>query len=373
MSALTVTHPGSLPSLVRKAAQQLSEATTAAEVLDARDTASVVYDAAKKAARLAKAKGAHDSLISAAHRAQADALEIEAQAKRRLADEYDAAQERGEVRQANVGRSTSALEAPSAADIGLTHKQIHEARQVRDAEKADPGIVRRALDAQLAQGQEPTRAALLREIKEERAAKAAAKREARQQKERALAEKIRAGSEQLQAGKQYGVILADPPWRFEPYSRDTGMDRAADNHYPTSGTDEICALPVPAAKDAVLFLWATAPMLPDALRVMGAWGFAYKSHLIWAKDRIGTGYWARNKHELLLIGTRGSIPAPSPGTQPESVIEAPVERHSAKPEAFRDLIERLYPTIPRLEMFARSGRTGWDLWGAEAPNVEAAE
>lgn len=372
MSALTVTHPGALTSLVRKAAQQLSEATTAAEVLDARDTASVVYDVAKKAARLAKAKGAHDSLVAAAHRAQADALEIEAQAKRRLADEYDAAQERGEVRGSRQ-RTASSPEAVGARDIGLTHKQIHEARQVRDAEKSDPGIVRRTLDAQLAQGQEPTRAALLREIEAERAAKAAAKREARQQKERDLAEKIRAASEQLQAGKQYGVILADPPWRFEPYSRDTGMDRAADNHYPTSSTDEICILPVPAAKDAVLFLWATAPMLPDALRVMSAWGFAYKSHLIWAKDRIGTGYWARNKHELLLIGTRGSIPAPSPGTQPESVIEAPVERHSAKPEAFRDLIERLYPTIPRLEMFARSGRPGWDLWGAEAPDVEAAE
>lgn len=119
-----------------------------------------VYDAAKKAARLAKAKGAHDELIAKAHRAQADALEIEAAAKRRLADEYDAAQERGEIRSANKGRSASALEAPSAADIGLTHKNIFEARQVRDAEKADPGIVRRTLDQKLDAGQEPTKAAL---------------------------------------------------------------------------------------------------------------------------------------------------------------------------------------------------------------------
>jgi N6-adenosine-specific RNA methylase IME4 len=115
--------------------------------------------------------------------------------------------------------------------------------------------------------------------------------------------------------KRYGVILADPPWRFEPYSRVTGMDRAADNHYPTSPLDEIKALSVKgiAATDSVLFLWATVPMLPQALDVMAAWGFAYKSSLAWAKDHVGTGYWVRNKHELLLIGTRGSVPAPAAG------------------------------------------------------------
>lgn len=151
--------PNSLPSLVKRAASQLASATTAAEVLDARDAASVVYDAAKKSARLAKAKGAHDELIAKAHRAQADALEIEAQAKRRLADEYDAAQERGEVRGANE-RTTSKPEAVGVADIGLTHKEIHEARTIRDAEKAEPGIVRRVLDEKLAEKQEPTKAAV---------------------------------------------------------------------------------------------------------------------------------------------------------------------------------------------------------------------
>jgi N6-adenosine-specific RNA methylase IME4 len=112
------------------------------------------------------------------------------------------------------------------------------------------------------------------------------------------------------------------------------MDRAADNHYPTSETDAICARPVGdiAADDCVLFLWATAPMLPDALRVMAAWGFAYKSHAIWKKDRIGTGYWFRNQHELLLIGTKGKIPAPAMGTQFPSVIDAPVGKHSEKPD-----------------------------------------
>lgn len=372
MSVPSIIPQDALPSLIDKAANALLSAKGSAEVLEARDLASVVYDAAKKAARMARAKGAHDAVIAAAHRAQADALTIEAEAKRRLADEYDAAQERGEV--AGLGANQHRDEGVADANtLGLRRDQIHEARQIRDAEAAHPGIVRQTLDRAIAEQREPTRAELMREIKAEQAAKAAAKREARDEKERALAVRIREGAKHLESAQEYGVILADPPWRFEPYSRETGMDRAADNHYPTSGTDEICALRAPAARDAVLFLWATAPMLPDALRVMDAWGFAYKSHIVWAKDRLGTGYWARNRHELLLIGTRGAIPAPSPGTQPPSLIEAPVGRHSAKPEEFHELIERLFPTIPKIEMFARSARPGWDLWGAEAPASEPAE
>src|SRR6516162_554396 len=107
--------------------------------------------------------------------------------------------------------------------------------------------------------------------------------------------------------KRYGVIYADPPWRFEPYSRETGMDRAADNHYATMHTDAIARMRVPCAHDCALFLWATAPMLPHALFVMRAWGFNYKSHFVWTKANLGTGYWIRSAHELLLIGTRGKI------------------------------------------------------------------
>ena len=100
--------------------------------------------------------------VAAAHRAQADAVEIEAQAKRRLADEYDAAQDRGEVagpRDGSAGRSSGERPAP-VADLGLTRKAIHEARQIRNAEAVSPGIVRRTLDQQLAQGKEPTKAAM---------------------------------------------------------------------------------------------------------------------------------------------------------------------------------------------------------------------
>jgi len=170
--------------------------------------------------------------------------------------------------------------------------------------------------------------------------------------------------------KKYGVILADPEWKFKTYSLETGMDRAADNHYPTSETDKICARPVAdiAADAAALFLWATVPMLPDAFRVMAAWGFEYKSHCIWKKDRIGTGYWFRNQHELLLIGTKGKIPAPAMGTQFPSVIDAPVGKHSQKPDAFYEIIEKYFPTLPKIELNARRARAGWDSWGNEAPH-----
>lgn len=186
------------------------------------------------------------------------------------------------------------------------------------------------------------------------------KRERRAARERELGQQQRALPD-----KRYGVIYADPPWRFTPYSEETGMDRAADNHYPTMDIAAIEALTPPAADDAVLFLWATAPMLPEALAVMKAWRFTYKSHFVWVKDKAGTGYWTANMHELLLVGTRGSIPAPAPGEQYESAIGARRGQHSAKPFAFREIIEEMFPTLPRIELFARERFAGWDAWGNE--------
>ena len=145
MTALAPIHaPGQdLPGLIERAASMLSGAKTAAEVLEAREAAGLAYDIAKRTARLQTAKSAHDDLIAAAHRAQADALEIEAAAKRRLADEYDAAQARGEVKPTAEQRPAS-LKFPrehapgNCADLGLRRDQIHEARQLRDAETPIP-------------------------------------------------------------------------------------------------------------------------------------------------------------------------------------------------------------------------------------------
>ena len=157
----------SLPGMIDRATMMLAGAKTAAEVLEAREYAGLAYDAAKRASRLHSAKSAHDDLIAAAHRAQADALEIEAAAKRRLADEYDAAQVRGEVK-CNGGDRSSVEDrnTASTADLGLRRDQIHDARQLRDAEADNPGIIRQTLDDRLARGEEPTRTSLRKMVVE---------------------------------------------------------------------------------------------------------------------------------------------------------------------------------------------------------------
>lgn len=199
------------------------------------------------------------------------------------------------------------------------------------------------------------------------------KQERRAAREAALAGKILALPD-----KRYGVILADPAWRFEPRSRETGMDRAADNHYPTTPTGQIMSLDVPsiAAPNSLLELWATAPMLLDALDVMRAWGFEYKTHAIWHKIRPGKargpGYWFTGEHELLLIGTRGAVPCPAPGDQWRSVVPADVRGHSVKPDWAYEWAEKFFPNLPKVELNARRSRPGWDSWGLDAP-AEAAE
>lgn len=266
---------------------------------------------------------------------------------------------------------------PAAAKaLSISERTLRAARRVQD--HGEPDLVRAVERGRLAVSIAEKASQLAPEIQRKIAAEAEAgnvnaartviKREARDEKERALS------AVQLAAPKRrYGIIYGDPEWRFEVYSRDTGMDRAADNHYPTSPTDAIMArgesVREMAADDCALFLWATAPMLPDALRVMAAWGFEYKSQIIWRKDRTGTGYWFRNEHELLLVGTRGKVPAPAMGTQWGSVVDAPVGAHSAKPDKFYELIERYFPSLPKIELNARRRRDGWDAWGLEAPEA----
>lgn len=166
-AAEVVEFQATLPVLIERASRTLLDARSSAEVLEARDMARVAYDAAKSAGRIAKAKKAHDEVLAAVHRAQADALLVEARAKMRLADEYDAAQERGEV--AKIGDNLPSLggrnsRPATASDVGLRHDEIHEARKLRDAEKAEPGKAERTLKAIVARGEEPTKAKLREEM-----------------------------------------------------------------------------------------------------------------------------------------------------------------------------------------------------------------
>lgn len=214
-------------------------------------------------------------------------------------------------------------------------------------------------------------------IDAERQQKIADKKARRAGKVEALGGRIAAANAamggMIEAGARFGVILADPEWLFETWS-EAGKDRAPENHYPCSSLEAIKARPVPelAAVDCVLLLWATAPMLPQALEVMAAWGFTYKTHVVWAKPVAGTGHWLRSRHELLLIGTRGAPPCPAQGTQWPSVIEAPRGAHSEKPDFAHRFAETFFPGVPKLEMNARAPRDGWTLWGAETPGEAVA-
>jgi N6-adenosine-specific RNA methylase IME4 len=170
----------------------------------------------------------------------------------------------------------------------------------------------------------------------------------------------------------FRCILADPPWGFRTYSNPKAVpQRASTQHYPVMSIDEIAALPVAsvAADDCVLFLWATWPCLPGAMRVIEAWGFRYKTAaFLWAKrskhgrEHMGMGYWTRANTEPCLLATRGRPRRKSMSVR--QLIQEPVLMHSQKPEAAAIRIEQLVDG-PYLELFARRRRDGWTVWGNE--------
>lgn len=212
----------------------------------------------------------------------------------------------------------------------------------------------------------------------------------------------------------YTVIYADPPWQYN----DKGSNGAAEKHYSTMSIEEVCAMPVKrlAAPTSALFLWAVGPMLPDAFRVIDAWGFTYKTVAFnWiksknAKDFFGLGRWTRQNAEYCLLGIRDRPERRSAsvrqvvfaeedthrftvdwdetqGTQPDDVcrvcgttkrfhsfwfpgyqgetLGAQIQRHSAKPPEARERIVELLGDVPRIELFARTPTEGWDVWGDE--------
>lgn len=170
---------------------------------------------------------------------------------------------------------------------------------------------------------------------------------------------------------KFPVIVADCPWHFKTRSP-KGRGRSADRHYPTMTIEDIKALPVAdvAEDDCVLLLWVTEPLLPAALEVMAAWGFAYKTvAFTWAKTlrksegwHMGNGYWTRANPEMCLLGTRGRPRRQSKAVR--ELIVAPVSRHSQKTPEFYARVEQLLDG-PYLELFAREEREGWTTIGNE--------
>lgn len=187
----------------------------------------------------------------------------------------------------------------------------------------------------------------------------------------------------------YGAILADPPWRFRTWDQRVsipkmrknrnGTNASAATHYETMAIDDLCALPVSdmAADDCSLFLWVTWPNLLDGLAVLAAWGFEFKTcAFCWTKAHagqvemfrddmetlMGLGYWTRANTEPCLLGTHGN-PRRLNADVRQAII-APRREHSRKPDGVHERIERLV-SGPYLELFARSRRPGWDVWGNE--------
>lgn len=172
--------------------------------------------------------------------------------------------------------------------------------------------------------------------------------------------------------KKYQVIYADPPWSYRASGNVQGK-----TGYPTMSMDELKRLPVSdaCASTCVLFMWTTNPMLPEALELIRAWGFEYKTVFkAWLKrtkagaPMVGVGWWSRPSTELMLVATRGSGYMKWKRTHSEpQEYESTRGRHSEKPEALRDSVRGFFDVESRLELFARSTAEGFDAWGLEIP------
>lgn len=259
----------------------------------------------------------------------------------------------------------------AAAMINVSVRSLQSAKAV--LEKADPMVVEAVVDGRVAVSRAAEIAALPVEDQRELAQLPRADLEAnherlkKEHKRQETIERIRkSGGMAAWPSALFSVFYADPAWEddFGHTKRDV------EHHYPTMTLDEIKALDVRsiATPDAVLLMWAIPHMLHKALDVMAHWGFEYRTHLVWAKDQIGLGQWARNEHELLLIGRRGAFPPPPEALRVGSVIAAPVGAHSEKPAVFAELIEKWWPGVAKVELFQRGDtpRPGWAVWGNEA-------
>lgn len=176
-------------------------------------------------------------------------------------------------------------------------------------------------------------------------------------------------------GKKYKTIYADPPWQFQNRTGKVAPEHKRLNRYPTMKLEDIMKLPVGDVADekSHLYLWVPNALLPEGLQVMEAWGFEYKTNLIWEKTRKdgepdgrGVGFYFRNVTEILLFGIKGEKNRTlDPGRSQVNLIRAMKKEHSRKPEEFIDLIEKC-SNAPYLEVFARGNRDSWDMWGNQA-------
>jgi N6-adenosine-specific RNA methylase IME4 len=302
---------------------------------------------------MAEAARVYAAQVLKSQEAQNEAAEIKLRAQRRggeILTEMSASgarRSRGERRQMS---QASTSERPDLGDLGITRDDSSRWQTIAamPQEKFEAVIA----EAKDTPGAELTTAAVLR----------AAKIDARPRD---------VAPPKLPDG-QWDVILADPPWQYDFAPTES---RAVENQYTTLSVDRIIALaphgkPVNEtfAETAVLYLWATAPKLREGLAVLEGWGFEYKTHAIWDKEKIGMGHWFRGQHELLLVGTRGDFSPPPQEQRIGSVLRAPRGTHSAKPTIVHECLERWFPRDGYLELFGRARYSDkWTVWGIDAP------
>jgi N6-adenosine-specific RNA methylase IME4 len=322
-----------------QAERMLAEVATVQDALDVVDFA----EAARVFAQRAKL----------GTRAVTYATTVKVRAERRLADVVDKGQSAGTIASGRPRKSPEGGDFSATLEsIGVKPQRLMEARTLRDA-YTDDELLAFAAAADDAD-RELSRKALLKQAK------------AKSVGEHPSAPSVVDG--------EVGTIVADPPWRYG----NTSTRGAAEDHYPTMSIDEIAALPIPhkyTGNQAHLYLWTTAGHLPQAFTVMEAWGFTYKTYLVWVKPQMGMGNYFRVSTELVLFGIKGEL-----RTRDRAIMnwfEAKRGKHSAKPEGFYDMVEKASPG-PYLEMFARcrSGaqlicgcakcRLGWQVWGNES-------
>ena len=177
------------------------------------------------------------------------------------------------------------------------------------------------------------------------------------------------GKEEYLIPRKFNILYADPPWKYQRNK----VQGAAERHYPTMSIEQLCALDVEKITDenCVLFLWSTFPFLPEALRLIKAWGFTYKTTaFVWLKQNrknkdwfFGLGFWTRGNAEIYLLATKGKPKRKS--AKISQLIISPIDKHSKKPNIVREKIVELMGDLPRIELFARQTTPGWEVFGNE--------
>ena len=305
-------------AIFTKASQMLAEADTIQKAKELKDLALTAADWAKR-------KGMGEEAI---RYARSYALEAERKMGQMLAETERA---KGAAGIGPIAVTYSDHNTPTLAELGLTKRDSADAQKLAE-------LTQETFD----------------EVKQGKKSLTQVRREQKQTEVKQT---------EWPTGK-YRIIYADPPWSYGNTMPDDFREQR--DHYAVMSLDDICELPVKGltTDDAVLFLWATSPILEECFEVINAWGFKYKASFIWDKVKHNMGHYNSVRHEFLLISVKGSCP---PDVQKlfDSVQTIERTEHSSKPSEFRQIINTLYPYGTRIELFAREKHEGWDTYGNE--------